>query len=296
MALVRATVTMPAWGLARGRHLPFNRRPFGGIHKQNEINDVDFSGKVAIITGGASGIGRETAEALAKRGGKVAIADINAAGAEQVTAAIVAAGGDALAVPLDVADDGSWRAAVDAVTTRFGRLDILVNGAGVELMKSIADTSVEEFRWLMTINVDGVFLGIKYALPAMRDSGGGAIINISSVAGINGYARQSAYCASKGGVRLLTKAAAIEAATGGYNVRINSVHPGVIDTPMARKFLEDKTPEQAEMTWQTLTNMHPIGRMGAASDIANAILFLASDLSSFMTGAELVVDGGITAN
>jgi len=257
---------------------------------------VDFSEKVAIVTGGASGIGRETAQALAKCGGKVAIADINQSGAEQVAAEIAEAGGEALAVPLDVADEASWQAAVEAVVAHFGRLDILVNSAGVELMKSIADTSLEDFRWLMAINVDGVFLGIKYALPAMRDSGGGAIVNISSVAGINGYARQAAYCASKGGVRLLTKATAIEAATHGYNVRVNSVHPGVIDTPMARQFLEDKSAEQAEMTWQTLTNMHPIGRMGTVSDIANAILFLASDLSAFMTGAELVVDGGITAN
>jgi len=253
---------------------------------------IDLSGKVALITGAASGIGRETAQACAALGAKVGVADINADAGADVVAGIEANGGDAIFVALDVTDEVGWQA---AVTEALPEMNVLVNSAGVELMKSMADTSLEEFRWLMSINLDGVFLGTKYGVQAMARNGGGSIVNISSVAGINGYARQSAYCASKGGVRLLTKSAAIEAAELGSGVRVNSVHPGVIDTPMARSFVADMDAERGKAVWQRLEQMHPIGRMGEASDIANAIVFLASDASSFMTGTELIVDGGITA-
>ena len=256
---------------------------------------MDLNGKIALVTGGASGIGRETSAVFARHGAKVAVADINADGAQETVAEIARSGGEAIAVNLDVTREESWEAGVSQVVDAFGGLDVLVNSAGVELLKSIAETSLEDFRWLTGINVDGVFLGIKYSLPAMQASGGGSIVNISSIAGLIGFPNQAAYCTSKGAVRLLTKAAAMEAAALKSNVRINSVHPGVIDTPMARDFISGLEPQQAEHRWQQLAALHPIGRMGEASDVASAILFLASDHSSFMTGAELVVDGGITA-
>jgi 3(or 17)beta-hydroxysteroid dehydrogenase len=254
---------------------------------------MDLNGKVALVTGGASGIGRETCLHLARNGAKVAVADINEAGAAETMGMIEGDGGKAMTVVFDVTDEDVWPRAIGQVTGKWSGLHVLVNAAGVELMKSMAETSLKEFRWLMSINLDGVFLGTKYGVAAMAGDGG-SVINISSVAGINGYPNQTAYCASKGGVRLLTKAAAMEAAQMGGNIRVNSVHPGVIDTPMARAFIADMDEEHARVAWQRLVDLHPIGRMGEASDIANAILFLASDMSSFMTGAELVVDGGMT--
>ena len=258
-------------------------------------NNYDVGEKVALVTGGASGIGAETARLLAANGAAVAVADINGEGGAETVAAIEAAGGQAVYISLDVTSEASWTAAVASVVERFGGLHIVVNGAGIEVMAKIADTSLEVFHRVMAVNVDGVFLGIKHAMPAMRDAGGGSIINISSIAGIRGYNRQIAYVASKGAVRLMTKAAAAEAAFYGFNVRVNSVHPGAIDTPMVRGMMahHDEAGQQAGM--EKMRQMHPIGRMGQPIDIANAILFLASDASSFMTGAELVVDGGITA-
>lgn len=256
---------------------------------------IDLNGKVALITGAASGIGRETALTMVRLGARIGVADVDAAGGEATVADIAALSGEALFIPLDVTDEDAWPAALSALTERFGGIDVAVNAAGVELMKTMADTSLAEFRQLMAVNLDGVFLGTKYAMLAMAKGNGGSIVNISSVAGINGFPRQSAYCASKGGVRLLTKAAAMEAAELGYKVRVNSVHPGVIDTPMARAFIAELPPDQAQARWDRLAQLHPIGRMGEASDVANAIAFLASDASSFMTGTEIIVDGGMTA-
>ncbi len=259
----------------------------------------DVSGKVALVTGGASGIGAETARLLAAKGAVVAVADINAEGAAENAKAISDAGGGALHVPLDVSSETAWEQAIAAVMERFAGLHILVNGAGIELVRKIADTSLADFRKVMAVNLDGVFLGIKYAMPAMRDSvqglGGGSIINISSVAGIQGHMRQIAYAGSKGGVRLMTKAAAAEAAHYGYNVRINSVHPGTIITPMVQDMVAHHDEEGQRAALEKIRQLHPIGRLGQPIDIANAILFLASDASSFMTGSEVVVDGGMTA-
>jgi len=257
---------------------------------------MDLSGRVALVTGGASGIGRQTAELLAEHGARLAVADMNAAGGEATCASIQTAGGEALFVPLDVTDEAAWEACMAMVADRFGRLDVLVNAAGIELVKMLHETSLADFRRVMAVNLDGVFLGTRFGVTAMADSGGGSIINISSIAGINGYARQTAYCASKGGVRLLTKAAAVEAGQNGLNVRVNSVHPGVIDTAMTRELFGDPDDASRQESWGRLAQMAPLGRTGAAMDVANVILFLASDASTFCTGAEFVVDGGATAN
>ena len=267
------------------------------VQGRNDMTNETYNlaGKVALVTGGASGIGAETARLLAAQGAAVAIADINGEAGAANAAMIEEAGGRAAYIPLDVTDEASWQAAVRSVVDRFGGLHVLLNGAGIELVAKIGDTSLADFRKVMAVNLDGVFLGIKYAMPAMRDSGGGSIINISSIAGIRGYMRQIAYCGSKGGVRLMTKAAAAEAAHYGFNVRVNSVHPGTIETPMVQDMVAHRDEDGQKAAMEKMRQMHPIGRLGQPIDIANAILFLASDASSFMTGAEIVVDGGITA-
>ena len=247
-----------------------------------------LKGKVALVTGAASGIGAETVRLLASHGAKVAIADRDAAGARNIAAET---GGHA--IEMDVTSEADWKRTVDQAVATFGGLDVLVNCAGIELVRSLAETSYEDWRRVMSVNLDGVFLGTRAAIPAMRK--GGSIVNISSVAGINGFSRQVAYCASKGGVRLLSKAAAVECAEAGLGIRVNSVHPGIIDTPMAQDILgtvEAKLRPEIEARWK---QMHPIGRIGRASEVAQCILFLASDASTFVTGTELVVDGGFTA-
>jgi 3(or 17)beta-hydroxysteroid dehydrogenase len=254
-----------------------------------------LEGKVALVSGAASGIGRQCALTLAAAGAKVAVADLNAGGGAETVALVEKQGGRALFQRLDVADEAQWQAAVDAVLARWGRFDILVNNAGMEIVALIPETSFAQWRKLMSVNLDGVFLGTRAAIAAMRKTGGGAIVNISSVAGLNGYARQAAYCASKGGVRLLTKSTAVECAEQGWNIRCNSVHPGVIDTPMARSLLQGVDPETAKHRLERLKALHPMNRLGEPADIAEAVLFLASDASKFVTGTELVVDGGMTA-
>ncbi len=256
---------------------------------------ASLSGKVALITGAASGLGRASALLLAEQGARIAAADLNAEAGEATVAQIAAAGGEAAFFPLDVVDEDGWTATVTGVIERFGKLDVLVNNAGIELVQSIPETSFEEWRRVMDVNLDGVFLGIKAAIQGMRQSGGGSIVNISSVAGINGFSRQAAYCASKGGVRLLTKSAAVECAEGGLNIRVNSVHPGVIDTPMYQAFFDGMDEQSAKAAEERFTALHPIGHVGASDDVAQCVLFLASDASKFVTGSEMVVDGGLTA-
>jgi 3(or 17)beta-hydroxysteroid dehydrogenase len=249
-------------------------------------------GKIAIITGGASGIGKATASLLAKEGAKVVIADINEANGKKVAEEIKGEGGQALFVKHDVTSEGDWSGLMEKTLAEFGKLDILVNNAGVIFAKKIEDMPLEEWRWLMSINLDGVFLGTKYAIGAMKKSGGGSIINLSSMAGIVGTIDDtSAYCASKGAVRLFTKAAALECSKAGhnYNIRVNSVHPGLTETPLSEPMLRD------EALRKSIEGRHPIGFLGKPIDIAYAILYLASDESKFATGSELVVDGGWTA-
>lgn len=250
------------------------------------------SGKVAIVTGAASGLGKAIAILLAGEGAKVMATDINEVDGRAVAEEIKKQGGEGLFVRHDVTNESEWRALVGTATERFGRLDILVNCAGVFLGASIEETTLEKWRWVLSINLDGVFLGTKYGAEAMRKSGGGSIVNLSSAGGLVGTPNASAYAASKGGVRLLTKAAAIEYSKANldYNIRVNSVHPGVMKTPMTVPMLSDPAGAKAMLEWV------PMGRFGTAEDVAYAVLYLASEESKYVTGSEIVVDGGWTAH
>lgn len=247
--------------------------------------------KVALVTGAGLGLGRAAALLLAREGARVVVTDVNETEGRNTVEKIVEAGGEAMFVRQDVASDADWTDAVARTLGRFGKLDIVVNNAGVLLSTSIADTSLEKWRWLMSVNCDGVFLGTKHAMAAMKDRGG-SIVNISSIAGLVGFADLSAYTASKGAVRLFTKAAALECAKGGGRVRVNSIHPGGIWTPMLEQFLGKRGDAGAE---SAAAGMHPVGHAGEPDDIAYGVLYLASDESKFVTGAELVIDGGYTA-
>jgi 3(or 17)beta-hydroxysteroid dehydrogenase len=249
-------------------------------------------GKVAIITGGGGGLGKAQALLLAKEGAKVVVTDLDEAHGKGVAEEIKGQDGEALFIRHDVSSEAQWKSVINETLEKFGKLDILVNNAGVIIFKNIHDTSLDEWRWLMSINLDGVFLGTKYAMEAMKKSGGGSIINISSAAGIIGTLDTSAYHASKGGVRIFTKAAALECSKAGYdyNIRVNSIHPGVMKTSMVEGLMEDEEKKKAALSW------HPIGRFGEPEDVAYGVLYLASDESSFVTGTELVIDGGWTAH
>ncbi len=262
------------------------------------MNRVD--GKVAIITGGARGIGAMTAQKLMDAGAKVVITDVLDELGTETAESLRSGGGDAAFVHHDVTSEEDWRQVAAIARDTFGGLDILVNNACILLVKKIEDTTLEELHKIMDVNLAGVFLGVKHAAPVMREAGssgqaGGSIINLSSVAGFDGVSRYGAYCMTKGGVRIFTKAAALELARD--NIRVNSVHPGLIQTDMggevmsaaARGRLNDNEVRDI------MTRSHPIGRLGMPEDIANGVLFLASDDSSFMTGTELVIDGGVTA-
>ncbi len=253
-----------------------------------------LEGKVAMITGGASGIGAESARLFAEHGAGVAVADINDNLGPLVVRQIEEAGGAACYVHLDTVDEDQWREAVKSVLGRFGRLDIMLNAAGVSgrmpdgsAAPRIGEADLANWNRVMDVNSTGVFLGTKHAIEAMRASGGGSIINISSIYGIVGSVHNAAYHASKGAVRTLSKSAAAQYAAEG--IRVNSVHPGFVDTPMTETV--HSSPELA----RPRLDQTPMGRFGQPADIANGCLFLASDESGWMTGAELVIDGGMTA-
>lgn len=249
--------------------------------------------KVAIVTGARRGIGKATAELLAREGARVIITDRKEEGAQEVVDGIKTVGGDAVFVLQDVGKEEDWQRVMGEATKRYGRLDILVNNAGVGAGKNIEQLTLEDWRWVMSVNLDGVFLGTKYAIEAMKPGGGGSIVNIASIEGIVGDRRLAAYDASKGGVRLLTKSAALHCARAGYKIRVNSVCPGFLDTKMVTGFLgAQKDPETAR---RELEQLHPVGHLGEPLDAAYAVLYLASDEAKFATGTELVVDGGYTA-
>ena len=255
------------------------------------------AGKVALVTGAGSGIGRACAQRLAAEGAVVVATDIDDAQGKQTVAAITDPGGTASYIHQDVTDESGWESLVQTIGRDQGGLHILVNNAGIGIGGSILTMSLAEWRRQQPINLDGVFLGMKHCIPLMRVSKGGSVINMSSVAGLKGSANLSAYCATKGGVRLLTKGVALECAAAGWQIRVNSVHPGVIDTPIWTKVNpEYLSPGENAVDVDAMAALGvPMGVAGKPADIANGVLFLASDESSYMTGTELVIDGGITA-
>ena len=248
------------------------------------------SGKVALVTGGASGLGRATVRVLAREGARVVVADVNEAGARQLAGEI---GSAALALRLDVTSEADWQRAIAETQRAFGGLHVLVNNAGIVVVRSIEDTSVEELRRVLAVNVEGVFLGCKHALPALNASGGGSIINLSSTAGLVGTPPFAAYSASKGAVRLLTKTVAAHCAALGYPIRCNSIHPGGMDTPMVQS-LGNLVAGAGPSTLAVLAKL-PSGPGGQPEDVANLALFLASDEAKHLNGAEIAIDAGLTA-
>ena len=245
-----------------------------------------LEGKVALISGGARGQGEAEARLFANEGARVVFGDILDTEGEKVEAEINETGGEAKYIHLDVTSESEWNAAVKESVNSYGKLDILVNTAGISIGKNVEETTLEEWDLVQDVNSKGVFLGTKAAIPAMRASGGGSIVNISSIAGLVGIA-SAPYVASKGAVRLLTKSTAVQ--YGPENIRCNSVHPGFIETEMTRGMLSNNE-ERAKRLAIT-----PLGIFATAHDVALSVLFLASDESRYMTGSELVIDGGITA-
>ena len=247
-----------------------------------------LEGKVALISGGARGMGAAEAKLFAREGAKVVIGDILEDDGRRTEAEINESGGECIFVRLDVTKESEWRNAVSAAVSRFGKLDILVNNAGVLLRGVLEDTSSQDWDFVMGVNAKGTFLGTKAAIPEMRKAGGGSIVNISSMSGMVGQGNiQPVYNASKGSIRIFTKSAAIQYA--GENIRVNSVHPGAVDTPMTMDNWSN--PEAKSRTIEHI----PLGRTAQPDDVAYGVLYLASDESSFVTGSELVIDGGTIA-
>ena len=266
------------------------------------MNRLD--GKVAFLSGAARGIGGEAAKLMASVGARVAIGDVLEERGRQTVKEIEAAGGQAMFVPLDGTQEASWSGAIEATVQKFGGLDILVNNAGIFVGKGVEDASMEEWHKLVAVNLTGVVLGTRIALPHLKTSGaksahGSAIVNLASVAGLVGSQLDPLYSLTKGGVTLFTKSTALEFGRKGYRIRVNSIHPGVIDTDMGQQTFTMRAralgSNDTEATRKTSLTMHPIGRLGVAEDIAKGIVFLASDDAGFMTGSGLVVDGGYTA-
>ncbi|MGA0599726.1 SDR family NAD(P)-dependent oxidoreductase [Caulobacter sp. KR2-114] len=254
------------------------------------------AGKVALVTGGASGIGRGCAELLAQEGASVVITDLQDDKGQALVAEITAAGGKARYLHQDTTSEEGWVSVIADIAAAEGRLDILVNNAGIAITAlSITEMSLADWRKQQAVNVEGVFLGIKHSLPLMRKAGnGGSIINMSSVAGLKGSPTLAGYCATKGAVRLFTKAIAMECANAKDGVRVNSVHPGIIETPIWEAIIPaggaNTPPDLDAMSTMAV----PLGVKGVPLDIANGVLWLASDDSRYVTGMEMVIDGGLS--
>jgi len=257
-----------------------------------------LNNKVALVTGAASGIGAACARALAHEGARLALSDLTRESMAGICREILSVGTEVMPLALDVTQEPDWIAAIAEIDRAYGRIDVLVANAGICVMSPVTQMSLDEWHRQMAVNVDGVFLAAKHAIPAMRRGGGGSVIIMSSAAGMRGSANFSGYCASKGAVRLFAKAVALECARAGDGIRVNSVHPGVVDTPLWGTIPLAAEGAQAPR----IIDPHrmgasdaPMGRAGTPDEIAAGVVFLASDASSYMTGAELVLDGGINA-
>lgn len=257
------------------------------------------SGKVALVTGGGSGLGRACAETLAREGAQVVVSDIDDGGMAATVASIEEQGGTALSYHQDTTDEAAWISVLGEVQSRCGGLHILVNNAGIAIGGPLWEMTLEDWRRQNAVNLDGVFLGTKHAIPMIDQSGGGSIIIISSVAGLRGSPGLAGYGASKGGVRLFSKSAALECAAAGLKVRVNSVHPGIIDTPIWTKFstsgMDGGANAANAIDPEALAGATVAHRAGRPEEIADGVLYLASDLASYVNGSELVIDGGIMA-
>lgn len=264
----------------------------------------EFAGKAAFVTGGASGIGRATSLALAARGAFIWVADFDGEGADRTVALIGEAGGKARPVRLDVRHEDQWKAGMALADGRGEALTVLVNCAGKSMIASTFSMPLDDLRTLMAINVEGTFLGMKHAIPRIAASGGGAVVNISSLAGLKGLSGMAAYCGTKGAIRMMTKAVALECAGLRNGVRVNSVHPGVVDTPAWRKHgPEEVSQSRHDSAGSPVLDPHevartavPIGVACSAEEVADTVCFLASDAARHITGAELAIDGGMTAD
>ncbi len=249
-----------------------------------------LEGKVALITGAGAGIGKTTALRFAQEGAKVIVTDINLDNVTQTASEIEQAGGSAAAFKHDVSSEDDWKRIVEASVKQFGSIDILFNNAGIYFIKPLAEIGLDEWNRMLSINVTGVFLGMKHVMPVMaKQEQGGSVINASSIAGLTGASGHVAYGASKGAVRIMTKDAAVEYASA--NVRVNSIHPAYINTAMGDYATQVSRMSAAELG----KRMAPMGRFGLVEEVSNMVLFLASDESSYCTGAEFVIDGGATA-
>jgi len=260
------------------------------------------SGKVALVTGAASGIGRGVAQALASEGAHVIVTDIDETGLKETGELIRAAGGTTRGFRQDVTSEQQWIEIIDTIRKENGALHVLVNNAGIGILIPLVQMSFDDWKRQNAINLDGVFLGLKYGIPLMADSGGGSIINMSSVAGLGASPGLAGYGAGKAAVRFLSKSAAIECAMAKNNIRVNSVHPGMIETPIWVKLVDQGMPVEGAVKGANSVNLDahskasvPVGYQGLPKDIAMGVVYLASDESRYVTGTELVIDGGIKA-
>jgi NAD(P)-dependent dehydrogenase (short-subunit alcohol dehydrogenase family) len=271
------------------------------LEARRPLEDFDMangqlSGKAAIVTGGASGIGEACSETLAREGASVLITDIDPLRGKDAVARITKAGGKGHYLDHDVRDEAAWPGVIGEAEKRFGRLDIMVANAGIGIMAPIATMTLADWQKQQAINLDGVFLSIKHAIPALKKQGGGSIVLMSSVAGLRGAPGLAAYSATKGGVRLLAKSVALEHAED--NIRCNSVHPGIIATPIWEKIPTGAAGNRSNAPIDPRERAAvsvPLPRVGEAQDIANGVLFLCTEAANYMTGQELVIDGGMTA-
>ncbi|HAF77876.1 MAG TPA: 3-beta hydroxysteroid dehydrogenase [Maribacter sp.] len=250
--------------------------------------------KVAIVTGGASGLGESSAILLAREGAKIVITDVDDENGTKVVQDINNDGGEAIFIKQDVSKEEEWKMVIETTIKTYGKLHIVANSAGIGIGGTVEDVTLDDWKNLINVNLHGTFLGTQYGIKGMKETGeGGSIINFSSIEGLIGDPNLPAYNASKGGVTIFTKSAALHCAKQGYKIRVNSIHPAYIWTPMVENFL--KAQGNVEEGKKQLESLHPVGHLGEPDDIGYGVVYLASDESKFMTGSELVIDGGYTA-